>query len=271
MGIRAVVVCSLLLASFVACRSDTVALEYALEEGTLLYTMQADAQARWNIAGRGRGSYSVTFDVAETVESVDAEGAVVHVQMNPTSVEENGLPSPGPDERTFTLKIGTSGQVLEVIEVDGVPAEAIDPDELAFIGTYRPPLPLEAVTLGDSWEAEQQVTVGSVFQQVTSTGHLDSLDVSADGDLADLSYAGEGPLVWTAALPQGDASLTGSATSSAEARFNISDGILDTARSSTRGDFEVRVQPNEGATPLNGTLQLDLELEIKRLTVATSG
>jgi hypothetical protein len=265
MGIRTAAAFTLLLTSFVACRSDTVALEYALEEGTLEYTMQADAQASWDIAGRGRGSYSVTFEVSETVESVDAEGAVVHVEMTPTSVEENGLPSPGPDQRSFTLRIGASGQVLEVIDVDGVPAEAIDPDELAFIGTYRPPLPLEAVTLGDSWVAEQQVTVGSVFQQVNTTGHLDSLDVSADGDQADLSYSGKGPLVWTAALPQGDASLTGTATSSAEARLNITDGILDTARSSTRGDFEVRVQPNQGTTPLSGTLQLDLELEIERI------
>ncbi|MGH2755780.1 MAG: hypothetical protein ACRDLB_15295, partial [Actinomycetota bacterium] len=155
--------------------------------------------------------------------------------------------------------------VFEVIEVDGVPAAAIDQDELAFIGTYRPPLPLEGVTLGDSWPAEQQVNVGSVFQQVRSTGHLESLDVSAEGDLADLSYSGEGPLVWTAALPQGDASLTGSATSRAEARLNISGGYLNRARSSTRGDFEVRVKPIQGRAPISGTLQLDLELEIAQV------
>ena len=269
MKMRSVGVATLLLASFAACRSDTVALGYTLEQGsTLEYTMEAQAEARWNIGQPGRGSYSVTFDVVESIQSVDTEGAVVHVEMTPTAVEEEGLPSPGPEERTFTLKIGTSGQVLEVIEVDGVPAEAIDPDELAFIGTYRPPLPLEAVTLGDSWQAEQQVTVGSVFQQVKTTGHLDSLDVSADGDLADLSYSGEGPLVWTTTLPQGDASLTGSATSRAEARLNITGGYLDNARSSTRGDFDVRVQPTAGAAALNGTLQLDLELEITQVTVS---
>jgi hypothetical protein len=267
MKARSVVLVSLLLVAGVSCRSDTVALAYSLEEGsTLEYTMQADAQARWDIAGRGRGSYSVTFDVVESIQSVDTEGAVVHVEMTPTAVEEDGLPSPGPDVRTFTLKIGSSGQVLEVIEVDDVPAEAIDPDELAFIGTYRPPLPLEAVTLGDAWEAEQAVDVGSVFQQVKTTGHLDSLDVSAAGDLADISYSGKGPLVWTATLPQGDASLTGTALSLAEARLNITDGFLETARSSTRGDFEVRVQPTEGNVPINGTLELDLELEITRVS-----
>jgi hypothetical protein len=263
MKIRAASAAALVLASFAACRSDTLALEYSLEEGvTLEYSMQADAEARWTIGDEGRGSYRVTFAVTETIQSVDDVGAVVHVEMTPTSVEEDGLPSPGPDQRTFTLKIGNNGQVLEVIEVDGVPAEAIDPDELAFIGTYRPPLPLEAVSLGDSWVAEQQVDVGSVFQQVKTTGHLDSLDVSEEGDLADVSYSGEGPLVWTTTLPQGDASLTGSATSSAQARLNISDGSLESASSSTRGDFEVRVQPSGGDAPISGTLQLDLELQI---------
>jgi len=267
MKTRALVGAVLLLASFAACRSDTLALEYVLDEGLeLAYTMQADAEASWNIGEPGRGSYSVTFDVTETIESVDAVGAVVHVVMTPTSVEEEGLPSPGPDERTFTLKIGSNGQVLEVIDVDGVPAEAIEPDELAFIGTYRPPLPLEAVSLGDSWEAEQQVDVGTVFQQVKTTGHLDSLDVSEENDLADLSYSGEGPLVWTTTLPQGDASLTGSATSSAEARLNITDGFLESARSSTLGDFEVRVQPTGGSAPISGTLTLDLELHIQATT-----
>jgi hypothetical protein len=268
MRFLSVLAATLLLTTMGACRSDTLELDYVLEEdGTLEYTMVADAEAHWNLGEAGGGSYTATFDVVETVQSVESDGAVVHVEMTPTDIDERGFPSPGPKERTFTLKVGTDGQVLNVIDVDGVPAEAIDPDELALIGTFRPPLPLEAVSLGDSWPAQQEFTVGSVFQQVKSVGQLESLDVSADGDVADLSYSGSGPLAWTVTLPQGDASLTGSATSRAQARLNIDGGFLDSATSSTKGRFEVRAQPVQGGAALTGTLVLDLEIEIHHVTL----
>jgi hypothetical protein len=249
-----------------ACRSDTVDLAYALEAGSIFrYEIDARAEASWDIGGEGDGSYEVSFEVTETVESADEDGAIVAVVMTPTRVEEEGLPSPGPENRSFTLQLSSDGEVLQVFEVDGVPAEALEPDELAFIGTYRPPLPQDQVTLLDTWSASREMDTGSVFQQVATEGRLRGLAVSERGDVAEVGFEGDGPLVWTTTLPQGAAELTGLARTSSDVVFNIADGHLDTANSSTRGDFQVRVLPGQGQAPIVGTLQLDLFLDLKRL------
>lgn len=255
----------LLLVAAGACRPDTVDLGYRYPEGALTYRMKARASAEWDIGGPGRGSYAVTFSVTETVRSTATDSAVVTVEMEPTDVVENGLPSPGSEERSFALRIGPNGEVLEVLEVDGIEAEALDPDELIFIGTYRPPLPQERVRLGDEWEAEQEVRLGSVFQQFVTTGHLDSLDRDDRGKIARLDYAGEGPLVWNTVLPQGEAELVGSAATTSDAELDIDGGFLRSASSSTSGQFEVRVDPGGQQAPITGTLNLDLDLVLRKI------
>lgn len=250
-----------------ACRPDTVALTYRYPaDGTITYRMDAHASAAWDIGGTGNGSYDVSFDVTETVQSSEEGEVVVSVLMVPLEVEEQGLPSPGAKQRSFALRIDPNGQVLEVLEVDGVPATALDPDELAFIGTYRPPLPEEPIRLRDTWRSEQEVQLGAVFQQVASTGELDGLRRDSEGRIARLSYSGEGPLVWATTLPQGEAELTGSATSESEAELDIDGGFLRTATSSTSGTFEVRVDPGGERAPIVGTLRLDLDLELRKVS-----
>lgn len=252
-----------------ACRPDTVELTYQYPAGSsITYRMHATANASWDIGGRGQGSYDVAFEVTETVEpDQEGEGVVVSVVMvpDPERVQERGLPSPGTTERAFALRIGESGEVLEVLEVDGVPAEALDPDELAFIGTYRPPLPEDRVKLRDTWEAERAVELDATFQQVMITGELRGLRRDADGRVAELEYSGEGPLVWTTTLPQGEAELTGTGTTSSTADLDMDGGSLRSAKSSTRGQFDVRVDPGGQRAPIVGTLQLDLDLTLERL------
>ena len=245
-----------------ACRPDTVDLRYRFEEGaTTTYEMTADASASWDIGGPGDGSYRVIFEVSETVESSVADEATVSVTMTPIVIEEEGLPVPGAGARSFVLRVGANGEVLEILEVDGVPASQLDPDILAFIGTYRPPLPLEPIRLRSSWESEQEVSVGSIYQRVITVGTLESLTLHETGPGADIEYSGRGPLEWTTTLPQGNAELTGSATTDSGVVFDLDLGILRVAESRTRGRFEVRVVPTEGS-PLTGTLALEMKLAI---------
>src|ERR671919_105914 len=125
---RSVVLVTLFALLAPSCRSDEIELSYEYEAGdSLSYTMTA----------------------TEKIESL-ADGAIVTVVMEPVEVEEDGLPSPGTEDRTFKLRIGQSGEVLEVLEVDGVPASALDQEQLSLIGTYRPPLPLDPVGLDDT-------------------------------------------------------------------------------------------------------------------------
>lgn len=247
-----------------ACRPDTLELAYHFDpHAVLTYRMVAEARASWDIGGPGEGSYEVEFEVQERVEQLSEGGAVVEVSMIPVEVHERGLPAPGSDSRSFTLELEPTGEVAGVRDVDGVRAQTLDPDELALIGTYRPPLPPGAVRLHDTWRSERSLRLASVFQQIVTLGSLDELGVDARGRLASLAYHGDGPLVWTSSLPQGDAQLTGDATTSIDALLDIDGGFLRSARSSTSGDFEVRVSPEGGQAPITGRLQLDLDLSLQ--------
>lgn len=262
MRVRAVFVVTFIL---VACKPDTVALHYRFAEGsTITYRMDAHAEADWQITGTGSGSYDVSFDVTETIRSLDDEGATVSVQMIPLDATEEGLPSPGLETRSFSLELGPSGEVLRVLDVNGITATALDPEEVAFIGTYRPALPEGPVRLHDSWSATQELTGGTAPQQLETIGVLDALGRDAGGDLAYIDFDGEGPLLWSTRLPQGDSSLDGVAKTSGRAVVDIEDGFLRKASSMTAGDFDVRIAASGGRAPIGGTLHLELELMIRQ-------
>jgi hypothetical protein len=249
-----------------ACRPDTVGLTYRFRAGNeTRYRMEAHARASWLLGGRGEGSYDAVFEVTERVEEESSGGHTVSVVMTPIDVQEDGLPSPGLDERSFSLRTGPNGEVLEVIEVNGVSAGVVDNDQVGLIATYRPPLPLKPVRLNETWNAHQQLQLPSVFQQIATIGRLTRLDRDAEGALAQLAYSGRGPLVRTIALPQGEADLTGSTTIDINAQLDIDEGILRQATSQTVGRFDVRVLPPDQRAPIVGALRLDLDVKLEEL------
>lgn len=260
---RAFVVSLLLLS---ACRADTIALNYRFPAGSeVVYRMEARANADWNLGGRGAGSYEAVFEVTERVTEDEGDGAIVSVSMEPVSVDEQGLPSPGLEPRSFTLRAGPNGEVLEVLEVDGVPAGVLDNDQIGLIATYRPPLPLEPVRLNGTWNAQQQLQLPSVFQQVATIGRLTRLDRDSEGRIARLEYTGHGPLVRSLVLPQGQADLEGATELTIDADFDIDEGVLREAESSTSGTFDVRVLPPDQRAPVVGKLRLDLDVVLVRI------
>lgn len=249
-----------------ACLPETVELAYSLEQGrTVTYRMTARAEAQWDVGGSGRGSYEVSFDIEESVTTVDDDESVLVVEMVPIDAEENGLPSPGLERRTFSLRVGPEGDVLEVLQLDGIEASALDHDELAFIGTYRPPLPDGPVKLREEWSDQRAIQLGSEIQEIETTGTLIGFSREGQSELARVAFTGTSPLEWITNLPQGEAQLTGSAATDGTALFDIGAGALDEATSSTRGDFQVRVIPGSGEAPIAGTLHLDLELQVERV------
>ena len=249
-----------------ACRPDTIALRYRFPDGAeTKYRMQARAQADWSLGGKGTGSYTAEFEVTERVTEDAAGGAIVKVSMQPIEVDEQGLPSPGLEPRSFELKAGPNGEVLEVLEVDGVPAGVLDNDQIGLIATYRPPLPLEPVRLNGTWNAQQQLELPSVFQQIATIGSLTRLDRDVAGRIAHLDYTGSGPLVRSLALPQGQAELEGATELSIQADLDIDAGVLRRAESSTSGTFDVRVLPPDQRAPVVGTLRLNLDVELERI------
>lgn len=254
-----------LLFALSACRPDTIDLHYRFEEGaTITYRMDAHARASWDIDGPGTGSYDVSFEVTEEIRSSDEDGALVEVQMSPLDSTEEGLPSPGLESRSFTLQLGVNGEVVRVIEVNGITAAALDPQEVAFIGTYRPALAAEPVRLHDSWTATQELSSRAAPQQIETTGTLDALGRDADGEIALIDFEGAGPLFWSTGLPQGQAALEGSGTTFGRAVVDIGGGFLRRGSSTTIADFEVRIAPTGGRAPIRGTLHLELRLTVRQ-------
>jgi hypothetical protein len=255
-----VVLMSCALLGLAACRADTVELVYRFPEEAREYRLEAEVAGRWDIGGAGSGSCRVVLDVTENVREQGEDTAAVEVTMTPVEIEENGLGCPRGGG--FALELDPNGRVLEVLEVDGVDATELRQEEVAFIGTYRPTLPETPVALGDTWRSDPQREVGSIAQ-LAAEGELESLYMDDDGPVAELSYAGSGPLEWRANLPQGGARLAGTADTGATAKFDVDRGVLLSATSTFTGDFDVRVQPSSnGGTPVTGTLHLELDLTV---------
>ena len=265
---KAVVIATMLgLLAATSCRPDTVDLAYSFPEGeTLSYEMISSVEARWDIGGEGQGSYRVAFDVTEEIQSVDEEGAVVSLDLTRTSVEENNFTPP--TDSSFTVRVDEHGAVLEVIEVDGIAASLLEPEQRSLILTYRPLVALEPVRLHEEWDALQEFE-GAEFEQLNLVGRLEKLDRDEQGDVAALSYNGSGPLIGTRELPEGDAELSGSTSTSGEAVIDLNEGLLRTARSTTDYDFDVNVIPEDTANPISGTLDIRQELELTKVDEAT--
>ena len=258
----------------VSCRPETVALAYKFPEGSSLnYEMVSRVEARWDFgsqegeseeatASSGEGSYEVVFDVTEEVQSVEEDGAVVALQLRRTSVEDDNLTPPS--DSSFTVKVNEFGSVTEVIEVDGVAANLLEPEQKSVIRTYRPLLAIEPVRLYQEWPGSQEFQ-GPEFEQLSLVGRLEKLDRDEQGDFAELSYSGSGPLIGAFELPEGNAELSGSAETTGEAIIDLDDGLLRTATSTTRYEYEATVVPLAAGTPLTGPLTVEQELELTRM------
>ena len=246
-----------------SCRTDTVDLSYRFPVGSrLTYEVVSQVQAQWNIGTEGSGSYRVTFDVTEEVRSVDEDGAVVSLDLERTSAEEDNFTPPG--DSSFTVRVDPHGAVRDVIEVDGVAATLLEPEQRSLIRTYRPLLAVEPVRLYEEWDALQEFE-GPEFEEIKVVGRLERLDVDESGEFADVSYTGRGPLIGTRELPEGNAELSGSTSTTGEAIIGLDDGVLREATSTTRYNFDVTVVPEDAGTPLNGTLQINETLELRRV------
>ena len=256
------------------CRPDTVELAYKFPEGsTLSYEMISSVRATWDFGtqgeeseeapgSRGGGSYEVVFDVTETVDSVDDGGATVTLTLERTKVEQDNFPPP--TNSSFTVRVDRSGSVTDVLEVDGVAASLLEPEQTSVIRTYRPQLALVPVRLYQEWPGTQEFQ-GSEFQQLSLVARLERLDRDQEGDFAEFSYRGNGPLLGSFEMPQGTAELSGSATTRGDALLDLDNGVLRSARSSTVYEYEANVVPLDAGTPLTGPLTVEQDLAINLL------
>jgi hypothetical protein len=245
-----------------ACRPETVLLEYRFAPGTTVtYELVASVHAEWDVAGEGEGSYRATFDVTQRVESSDEDGSVLAVQLHRTDFEQDNFAPPG--DSSFKVRIDEHGAVLQVLEVDGVAASLLTDEQRSVIRGVLPKLPLEPVALYAQWPALQEFE-GPQFERISFTGRLERLDVDEKGELANISYTGRGPLIGTADLPEGDAELDGTTSTTGEATLDLDEGVLRAATSTSRSDFDVTVIPEDAATSIEGSLHIEETIDLNR-------
>ena len=267
------IVVAIVALAAVSCRPETVALAYQFPEGSSLsYEMVSSVRAEWDFGAQGgeseatsssgEGSYEVVFDVTEEVEEVDDNRAIVALDLRRTSVDQDNLTPP--TDSSFTVRVNEFGSVTEVIEVDGVAASLLEPEQKSVIRTYRPLLAIEPVRLYQEWPGSQEFQ-GPEFEQLSLIGRLEKLDRDDAGDFAELSYRGSGPLIGSFELPEGNAELSGSAKTSGRAVIDLDNGVLRTASSSTLYEYEANVVPLDAGTPLTGPLTVEQELELTRV------
>ncbi|MDQ3954771.1 MAG: hypothetical protein M3285_04385 [Actinomycetota bacterium] len=247
-----------------SCRSDAVTLAYQFpQDSSLTYELVASAKATWNLEGTtGEGSYEVTYRVSEQVQESDGEGAVVAIQLQRTAVEEDNLPAPG--DTSFTVRVSSDGSVVEVIEVNGVTAGLLAREQRSIIRTYRPQLALEPVRLYKQW-APEQAFQGSEFEQVKLLGKLAGLDTDEEGDFAELSFSGTGPLLGTAQVAEYSAELDGALDTSIDAVLDLDAGVLRSSSSFTNYDFDVSITPEDASSPIAGTLHIEEKLDLQKI------
>lgn len=248
-----------------ACRPETVDLVYRFPEGSRLhYELVSTVEASWDLEGRepDRGSYRVVFDLVEAVESADEDGAIVSLDLNRTSAEEDNFPAP--DDSSMTVGVANDGSVVEIVEVDGVAANFIEPERRSIIRTYRPQLASEPVRLYQEWSAEQGFQ-GPEFEQVSLVGKLEALNSDDQGNYAELRFRGSGPLIGTAEVAEGPAELDGELTTNIDASIDLEEGVLRSSSSTTTYDFDVSVTPQDTTNPTTGTLHIEETLELHRI------
>jgi hypothetical protein len=263
MRLPVILAVSVVAAAAVSCRPDTVELAYSFREGDILrYRLEAEARAEWDIEGEGSGFYRVVFAVTEEVEDVDDTGAIVALDLRRLDAEENNFPVP--QDSSFTVRVDAHGAVTDVLEVGGVEASELSPEERSTLRTYRTLLALQPVELGEQWPASQEFQ-GAEFESIDVTGTLEALNRDEKGRFAELSYRGRGPLIDTRQLPQGDAQLDGRSRTRGRATMDLDGGFLRASTSSTEYDYDVRVIGEGAGNTVTGDLHLELDLSLRKL------
>lgn len=258
------VVAAIGLLVLVSCSKETVEPVYSYPAGTARYRLEATGAARWNVGGRDSGSYRISYRVKETIRRTGS-GALVTLELTPTDVEQDKLLPLGSETRSFTLRLGAKGEVLEVVEVDGLPPRDLNPDELTLIAAFRPPLPIGAVAVRDRWRSDQAVELDGVSERLTTRGRLDALGVDSAGEFARLSYEGSGTLTGRPSFEFGRAGLEGPITTRGTGIFDLGGGFLRQGRLVTTARFEVELDRRRQLPAIVGTMRTELRVDVERL------
>jgi hypothetical protein len=201
----------------------------------------------------------VVLQSQHTVIEAGDEGVLVRVV----------LAQAGTVPQAFVVRFDRSAQLESVEAVEGPTDETggLGLSEIFPTAAGAPPdRPLQP---GDRWDVDDQVLVpGSVRPaRLRGTGRLVELGVVDGNPVARL--ASTATLRLSSGSATGDLSLAGEQVIEQRATYDLADGSVRSARSTTLGTYAVEVRPpvGSGSGPVPGTLEVRIESSTRRLAI----
>jgi hypothetical protein len=245
------------------CRPDTVAVSFHPKVGTT-YRYVIDVEARSTTALEGSDPTHKVEDVRlvaeHTVLASGRDGVRVRVRVG----------EPGSVAQAFVVRFDRSAQLQSIESAEGASAEivgALGVPEI-FPGATGPPTGRHLAP-GDRWHVARTVDVPGAesSSRLRVEGRLVALGLAGDEEVARMHSTAHLPLRATAAASGGLLVLDGDQRIDQRATYDLDDGAVRRARTTTTGHFDIQVQPPAGtiAAPVPGTLDVTVTSSTRRL------
>jgi hypothetical protein len=212
------------------CGSGTASLRYAYPQGRVTtYRWTVDATTTPSGAP-GRTLHLEAVVRERVVGRLGGGGGRLEAVLEPGEALQDGRHvNPGPG-LTLDLDVGPDGHVMRVGATSSLPAGAVGSLGLdRLLVESRPPLPGRPVRLRDRWNADLATLapagrVGSI--DLAGTGRLDGFTLRGGRRIAGLMIQRRGQVATHPDGAQANVTVTGTATDTTAAEFDLDRGLL---------------------------------------------
>jgi hypothetical protein len=240
-----------------------VAVSFRPEVGTTYrYEIRVNAASTTSLEGSApaRKVEEVRLVAVHTVLDAGPDGVRVRVLVG----------EPGTAAQAFIVRFDRAAQLDSIESVEGASAEivgALGVPEI-FPGATGPPAG-RRLAPGGRWTVDRTVAVPGAEQRsrLRVRGRLVELGLAGNKKVARMSSTAELPLRASAAASGGLVVLDGNQQIEQRATYDLDDGAVRSARTTTTGRFTIEVQPPSGtvATAVPGTLDVRVTSTTRRL------
>lgn len=247
----------------VGCRDHTVALAFRPEIGsTYRYEVRVHAVSTTTLEGQApeRTDEEVRLIAEHTVLDAGPEGVRVQVLVG----------EPGTSAQVFYVEFNRAAQLESIESTVGVPADvvgALGVSEIFPGGAGGPPN--RRLAPGETWRVDRRISVpgAEAPSRLRVTGRLAELGLAGDEKVARMHTTTRLPFRATQLTTAGIVALDGRQHIEQEATYDLDDGAIRTVQATTRGRFDIQVQPPSGliAEPVPGTLEVRVTSRTRRL------
>lgn len=247
---------ALALTALTGCSSDTVEVSYRPAVGDVVVyrtSVRAVTVSQIGQEGPRRRETTSVLTARHRVLSSDPDGARVEVRLE----QDEGAPS------TFVVRFDRAGQLSEVQQIEGLPADALGDLGLAqILPAAAGAPPRRGLAPGDTWDIDEPVALvdGVPAARLTGQGRLVSLGVVDGRQVATVDSRYRLPVRRTASDTGGRLAMEGFLATRAHVSYDLDSDQVHGVESTSEGHYEVMLLPPAGVTgvPVPGTLDVEV-------------